>query len=318
MLYSKQKKIFKTLIPIIMKTIQFIFLTLLVAFSLNTASATIAKVELTKDQAKQEIASMKSQGFIPTYIDGFRDPVGDNMASKLYFNVIFSKVSNASHYKAIVGMSPAAYQTVYNQLVGTYNMHLTFLESYQNASGSVEYAAVFKAGPAPVQSYVNVSQAAHQNSFNNLTAQGYRLVCRTTVPTNAGPRVSALYDKANVGSWLATSSGTMAQAETKIDQNKAAGRTLAHFDPMYSQVGMIFDSKPNQGWYFKSNLTKYQAGVQLSIAKGNGYKPTVVSGYTTSTLINGNVSYTKRYAIVFVKPSVVSVGGRTGTLTLKR
>lgn len=301
-----------------MKAIQFFCLTLLVAFSLNTASANVAKIELTKQQAGQEITNMKSQGYVPSYIDGFRDPVGGNMAPKLYFNIVFDKVSNVNHYKAFVGLTPGSYAMVSNQLINNLHMHLTFLESYQNANGDVEYAAIFKSGPAAAPSYVNVSPATHQNNFNNLSAQGYRLVCRTTVPTNAGPKVSALYDKKNVGSWLATSSNTMAQAQTKIDQQDAAGRTLAHFDPTYNKVGMIFDSQPNQDWYFRTNLTKFQANQRIAVAKSNGYKVKLVSGYTTQSIYNGQTSYNKRYAIVFVKPVSIVIGERISGITLRQ
>lgn len=305
-----------------MKTLNFfklLSLSLLVAFTVNTASASsIAKVHLSEAQASQTIVSMMQQGYVPTWIDGFNHKVL-NYAPQLYFNLIFEKSSASKNYKAFIGLSAASLGVVKNNLKNNMGMRMIFLESYQTPGGATEYAAIFKSGLAPEVSYVNVSGAVHQNNFNNLTAQGYRLVCRTTVNTNAGPRVAALYDKESVGSWLATSKNSLADASTHIAQQKAAGRTLAHFDfrPVKS-FGMIYDSKKNNGWYFKSEMTENQAKSAIAQGISNGYKPTIVSGYSKSVLINGNETTELRYAIVMVKPSSL-IGGRTsGTLTIKR
>lgn len=308
-----------------MKTIKLIFkqslLATLFLFAVSislSATNQVTKVALTKFQATQAIAQLKNQGYIPTWIDGFRHntSVAANPGTKKpLFNLVFDKNTSNYQFHAQVGMSGSTYQSKFNYYVGTKKMKLTFVESYKDHSGNIRYAAIWvkKSGPT-FTAYHGKTQAAHQAKFNQLTSQGYRLVCRTTVEKNGTKYVAALYDKKNVGSWLAKSYKTQAQTQALMTSNKNAGRTLNHFDVLQKgnsttsiNFSMIFDSQPNNGWYAKNGLTKAQLQSEINKAKNKGYKTTIISGYDKSAILNGNEYSEMRFVACFVKPK--GIGG---------
>lgn len=307
-----------------MKTIKLIFKQTFLAtlfFFAMAASAIagpqITKVAVSKTAAIQAIAQYKAQGYIPTWIDGFNHntSVALNTGKETLFNLVFDKNNNNAKFNAFIGMSGSSYQAKFNHYVGVKKMKLTFVESYKDAAGTIRYAAVFvkKSGPT-FTAYHGKLQAAHQAKFNQLTSQGYRLVCRSTVQKNGNSYVTALYDKKNVGSWVAKSYKSLGQTQSLMESNKAAGRTLNHFDVLQKgnsttdiNYSMIFDSQPNNGWYAKNGLSKNQLSSEIMKAKRKGYETTIISGYDKAASLNGNEYYKLQFAVCFVKPT--GIGG---------
>lgn len=309
-----------------MKTINVIFknsvlaILFLVAVATAANAAQITKVAVSKVEAVQAIAQYKSQGYILSWIDAFRHDgsVATNSGpQQTLFNLIFDTNTGNHEYYALVGMSGSTYQSKFNYYVGTKKMKLTFVESYKDENNNVRYAAIWvkKSGPA-FKAYHGLTQASHQNKFNQFTSEGYRLVTRTTVVVNGQQYVTALYDKKDVGSWVAKSYKNQAQTQALMEANKNAGRTLNHFDVTQTtssnfDFSMIFDSQPNNGWYAKNGLSANQLQSEISSAKRKGYETTIISGYDIFTLINGNETYLTRFAVCFVKPA--GIGGITTT-----
>ncbi len=271
----------------------------------SNAKKTLVINAIPAEKYQSYFDSYTKRGYRPVAIDGFlhRSGVANNGSTKTYFNVVF-ELDNTP-FVAYHGLTGAAYQQKFNNLTAQ-GYRLSFIESYPQ-SGQIRYAPIFtkEAGPA-WKAVHGLTQAAYQQKFNTFNGQGYRLVNRSVVFKGGKKYVTALFDKANVGSWIAKSNLNVAETQTMMTTQNNAGRKVSYMDVTQETTSKItfspiFDKAPHNAWYALNNLTESQLKAEITKAHNNGYKTIFVQGYDKSRLINGNEVSEIRYAAAWVK-----------------
>jgi murein DD-endopeptidase MepM/ murein hydrolase activator NlpD len=116
-------------------------------------------------------------------------------------------------------------------LYGDQGYELSHLDVY-NVGTAVRYAAIFKSGASvpTTATYHGVSAATHQNSFNTLTAAGWRPRVVSATSVNGTLTYGAIYVHGLPGSYVTHSSQTAADYQTNYTANKDAGRRLIYLN----------------------------------------------------------------------------------------
>lgn len=204
-------------------------------------------------------------GYAPDWIDGF------DVGGEVFYNVVFRPatiMTAASH-----GLTAAQYQQRFDDLTGKgYRPHV--VDAYATADG-VRYAAIFRrqAGPA-FRAYHGLTADAHQQRMDTWTAEGYR-PRSVAVASSGGQRTyTAIYEKADLGSWQAKSQLDAAQYQQAFDANARDGRHLVYLNayvhggkPFFSA---IWSSKASAAYVARHGLssTAYQTAWEQQSAKG--------------------------------------------------
>jgi len=244
-------------------------------------------------------------GYNLVFIDGYlhREGMNNNASTKTRFNAIFEL--DDTPFAAFFGLTGAKYQEKFNEYTKA-GFRLSFIESYRQ-NGQIRYAPIFtkESGPA-WKAMHGLTQAAYQQKFNTLTGQGYRLVNRSVVVKGGKKYVAALFDKANVGSWIAKSNLKLASTQTMMETQNKAGRKVAFMDITQTTTSditfsPIFDKAPHNAWYALNNLTLKQLNAEIAKAHSKGYKTIMVRGFDVQRLARGFKAYEARYAAAWVK-----------------
>lgn len=286
----------------IVKNLIILTLALFMTFVSQAAIDQKVMTQVPESQAQSVIDAQRSQGYIPSFIDGFQHStqVATNGGTKqTYFNFVFNKVANVNNFQVVLAGSFITYPS---------GEQLDFLESYINSSGQRRFAMVIKRPRNfPKFDTFHGPSANFQAEFDAQKDAGYHLKNRSVVRLNGTNYTTALFERQNIGSWLSKPNRTEEQATSLMLSNRNAGRTLVHMDvPTGSptRYNLIFHQKPtNAGWYATANLTKSQLNAAISNAKNAGYRTTIVCGYDVPGMINGNEVMKIRYAATFVKPN---------------
>jgi len=213
---------------------------------------------------------------------------GYDVNGATFFNVVLVKDTSIPWVHQ-AGMDGATYQATFNNLVGQ-GFRLQQVASYKSG-GNLRYAATFYKQSWPAwTAYNGVTVAQHQTNFNNLTAQGYRLVDQTATDIGGTVFVAALYDKVNVGGWTASMQMTAAQYQTAFTTNANAGRRLAYLDvyvsggqPLFSA---IFDSTAIGSWAGRHNQTALDLQQNQDTFHGQGLRTRLIAGYQSGSTAN--------------------------------
>lgn len=213
-------------------------------------------------------------GYMPDWIDGF------DVGGKVYFNVLFRP--KAGSWAAFHGLSGSQYQQRFEEYAGKgYRPHQ--VESYL-ADGSVRYAVIFrKQSGAQYTAYHGLGAAQHQQRFDQLTAQGFRPRNVSVVSAGGERRYTALYEKADIGSWEARSQLTAAQYQQAFQDNVGKKRQLVYLNS-YVHGGQpyftaIWSSKPNGAYKARHGLTSAQYQSEWQSAAGSNMRTGSVTGY---------------------------------------
>jgi murein DD-endopeptidase MepM/ murein hydrolase activator NlpD len=229
-------------------------------------------------------------GYRPVWVDGF--DVGGNT----YFNAVF-RPTGGKAWVARHNLDAAGYQNEFNTWTGA-GYRVTQVDSYL-AGGSVRYAVIFtkEAGPAQV-AYHGASEAAHQASFNSLAQQGYHAVNVSVVDVGGARQITALYELANVGGWVALHGIPAAQYQTEFTNQKNAGRHLKYLNA-YTLSGQV---------YYSAIWDSLAWGASEAAVHGNTsaqYQTTFTSltgqGYLTRFVTGVGVGGTAYYAALWSK-----------------
>lgn len=216
-------------------------------------------------------------GYRLTWFDGY------DVNGQTFFNVVFVKDTSIP-WVNFAGMDATTYQNTFNTWVGTNGYRLQQVASYRSG-GALRYAATFykQAWPAWT-AYNGVSVAQHQTNFNNLTAQGYRLVDQSATDINGTVTVAALYDKVNVGGWVASMQMTAAQYQTFFTSSCAnAGRSISYLDVYVSGGQPLFsaicDSVPTSAWNGAHGISAFTLQQDQETFHASGEATRLLVGY---------------------------------------
>ncbi len=230
-------------------------------------------------------------GYQPVWIDGYQ------VNGKTYYNVIL-RPENGTPWVERHNLTAKQYQLEFNYWLSRGYRPLQ-VESYLSGN-AVRYAVIFinKKGPA-WQAYHGVPANIHQQRFNKLTAQGYRPVNISVVSVNGKAQFTALYEKQNVGSFVALAAIPLSQFQKHFDENRGAGRQLAYLNAWQRgntvYFSAIWTEKPQRPYLTRHKLLRSQFE--------NTRKDYVKKGFRTQFITGYSVNNSARFAAHWMKPA---------------
>ena len=227
-------------------------------------------------------------GYQLEWIDGF------DVDGKVYYNAVFRPASGA--WAAFHGLTGAQHQQRFDEYTGKgYRPHQ--VESYRGDDG-IRYAVIYRkqSGPA-YRAYHGLSTGEHQQRMDDWTAEGYRPRNVSVASSGGDRRYTALYEKADIGSWQAKSQLTLAEYQQLFNTNHQQGRQVIYLNGYVhggqAYLTAIWSSKPASSFKARHGLTSSQYQSEWESATGAGLLTRYVSGYS-----NGGAA---RYAAVWRK-----------------
>ncbi|KAF1722392.1 peptidoglycan DD-metalloendopeptidase family protein [Pseudoxanthomonas wuyuanensis] len=216
-------------------------------------------------------------GYVLEWIDGF--DVGGNV----YYNAVFRPKGNAG-WAAFHGLTAAQHQQRFNEYTGKgYRPHQ--VESYLG-QGGVRYAAIYRKQSGPAYSaYHGLDANAHQARMDALTKDGYRPRNVSVVSSGGQRRYTALYEKADIGSWQAKSQLSAGEYQQAFNSNAQQGRQVVYLNayvhggqPYFSA---IWSSKANGPYKARHGLSSDQYQSEWQGNTSAGLLTRDVTGYSS-------------------------------------
>jgi len=215
-------------------------------------------------------------GYALEWVDGF------DVDGKVYYNAVFRPKGAAT--AAFHGLSGAQYQQRFDEYTGKgYRPYQ--VDSY-GGSGGAHYAAIFRkqSGPA-YKAYHGLPADQHQQHMDTWTADGYRPRNVSVVSSGGQRRYSAIYEKADIGSWQAKSQLTAAEYQQAFDDNAKQKRHLVYVNAYMHggqpQFSAIWSSKASGSYKARHGLTSAQYQNEWESSSGAGLPTRDVTGYST-------------------------------------
>ncbi len=214
-------------------------------------------------------------GYRPVWVDAYR------VKGRTFFNLIL-RPNDGVPWVARHGLNSAQYQAEFNKWIQKGFRPLQ-VESYVEGN-QVRYAVVFikRGGPA-WRAYHGKSPQAHQTAFNSLVAQGYRPVNISVVSVGNRTEFTALYEKKNVGHFLALANIPLAQFQKRFDENRKAGRQLVYLNAWEDggkvYFSAIWNAATKGAYKARHNLSRTQYGKEWEKQTDKGFLTRFVTGY---------------------------------------
>ena len=173
----------------------------------------------------------------------FRDVV-----TNLYLNNIAPEFTVGT-WIARHNLTSEQYQEAFNDYVGNHGMQLMDVSGYGSATPLYAALWVKTASPPAWQARHGLTAADYQNTFNQLTSQGYHPVLVNGYATAAGPRFACIFQQGPTGAWVARHGLTAAQYQTAFNDYLAQGYTLewvsGYFDGSQDLYAAIWRKEPS-------------------------------------------------------------------------
>lgn len=214
-------------------------------------------------------------GYEPVFIDYF-----DN-GGEVFVNAIFRPLSGGA-FQSRRGMTGDGYQQNFDSFKAQ-GYRLRQVESYRQG-GETRYAAIWKKNTGPAQAaYHGKTAAEHQQKMDAWTADGFRPRNISVVIVGGDRRYTALYEKADVGSWQAKSQLTPAEYQTLFNENAGKNRQVVYLNG-YSIGGnaflvAIWHGKTAAASTAKHGRTGAQYQTEYDSARAAGLLTRTVTGY---------------------------------------
>jgi hypothetical protein len=249
----------------------------------------IARHGLPSDKYQFTFNHIAGSGYRLDWIDGY------NLKGKIYFNVVF-RPGNGTVWAGYHNLNSSLYQSKFSQLTKSgYRLHQ--VESYP-LGRNILYAAIFvkKKGPAAF-AYHGRSSSQHQKLFNDLTGKGYRPINISVVSINGNRSYAALYEKKNIGSFVARSFLTPAEYQKEFNANSKKGLKVIYLNAYQhkgqSRFTAIWSSAVNGNLKARHGLTSTQYQKEWEKSVKQGFLTRNVTGYGISSLRFGAVWMSK-------------------------
>ena len=171
--------------------------------------AWVARHHLTAAQYQAEFDLRVGQGMRLSQVDSYL--VGGQVRYAAIFDTSPSTAWTAYH-----GASQAAHQANFNSLVAQgfrpVNISAVVVGGVRTFTGLYDKASV-----GSFATLTGMTEAEYQTQFNANTAAGRHLSYVNAFMESGVPKISAIWDQTNVGSWVARHGQTSAQYQTEFD-----------------------------------------------------------------------------------------------------
>lgn len=247
--------------------------------SINVSTAQPGSAEVVRNGVpaaayQSMVTDIAAAGYRPIWVDGYE------VSGATYFNAVFrpADVPWAARHNLTAG----DFQTEFGSLTSRGYRPIQ-IESYLSA-GQPRYAAVFEMSPGPAwTAYHGLDAASHQQRFNQNLASGYRPVNISAVVVDGKLSLSALYDRATVGSVYSWTGLTEAEYQAESNRQIAAGRRLAYINAFIwngaPRISAIWDQRSSGAWEARHALSASEYPMEWSKWTQLGYITRAVTGY---------------------------------------
>lgn len=206
-----------------------------------------------------------------------------NHKGKVFFNIIFRPRGQAK-WVAFHGLSSADYQQKFTDFTSK-GFRPIQVESYLSAN-EVRYAIILKKNAGPrFTAYHGLSNSKHQERFDDLTQKGWVPKNISVISIGGKRSYTALYEKTNVGSFVAKSTMTPADYQKQFDENKRKGRQVAYLNAYNHQgapfLTAIWNSKTTGPFIARHGLSGSEYQTEWENATDAHFLTRNVTGYST-------------------------------------
>jgi len=173
---------------------------------------------LTSDQYQKTFDELVRQGFRPTCVSGY------SVGGDPRYAAIFEPAAGVG-FAARHGLTADQYQQAFNDLAGT-GLRLTNVSGF-NVGGTDQYAAIWEqsAGPAFAARH-RLTSDQYQQTFNELTGQGFRLTHVSGYSLNGEARYAAIWEQSAGPAFAARHGLTAAQYQQAFNELVSKGFRL--------------------------------------------------------------------------------------------
>ena len=185
-------------------------------------------------------------------------------------------------FQARHNLTAAQYQQTFDQLVGE-GFRLRAVSGY-TVGGEPHFAAIWvKDGGPAFQARHNLNSAQYQQTFDQLTGEGFRLRLVSGYAVGGEPRFAAIWEKDGGPAFQARHNLTAAQYQQTFDQLTSQGFRL-HLVSGYEVGGeprfaAIWDKVGGPAFQARHNLNSAQYQQTFDQLVGEGFRLRDVSGY---------------------------------------
>ena len=192
--------------------------------------------------------------------------------------------SSGPAWQARHRMSASAYQSTFDTLLQQ-GYRLRMVSGYA-PDGEDLYAALWEQASGPAwQAHHRMNAADYQHTFDQMVAQGYRLITVSGYAVGGQDMYAALWEKDSSVAWQARHRLTAAQYQTTFDQLVAEGYRLTWVD-CYTVAGedlyaAIWQKSAGAAWQARHRMTPAQYQATFDQMLQQGYRPVCVSACNT-------------------------------------
>jgi hypothetical protein len=249
--------------------------------NIKSGSKEFSKHGLPAEDYQCQVDQAVDAGYELNWVDGF------DANGKLYFNVVF-RPKSGGNWATFHNLTGAQYQSKVDQYVGNdYAINQT--ESYK-VGNDVRYAVIFKKEVGPkITAYHGNSASEHQDKFDDLTSKGWRPINISVVSVGGQLKYTALYEKTDIGSFVAKSFLTPTEYQQQANENTDKGRQIAYLNayihngnPYFSA---IWNSKTTGSFKAKHGLSGGTYQTEWQSATSSGLLTRNVTGYVSGNSV---------------------------------
>ena len=223
--------------------------------------------------------ALTSAGYGLSWLSGF------DTSGKTYLNVVFSKRPPQT---VRFGLTAAQYQTELTRAIDG-GFRPTHVESYLRG-GQARYAFVAERSSGPeFRAYHGVALSSHGDFAKQLSARGFSPVAVSVVAGSGGPKVTALWEKRNIGSWRASAAIPVSQYQDWLETEAKAGRKLIYLDAWMSggkaMLSAIVSSRASSTYQARHDLSGAEYQAQYAKWVGKGLRTRAVTAYRVGNAV---------------------------------
>jgi hypothetical protein len=231
-----------------------------------------------KDYNKVYNQFKSKKNVVPYWIDAY------DYQGKLYYNLIFHCNNNYPYYAAS-NLTGSQYTQAY-QKYKAQGYRQTYFDSYWK-NGKAYYVVIFVKSPGPSwAAYYNQTIAQFQQTYTNLSKQGYRPVNISYIYYNNQLYVTSLYDKKPVGAYVHAYNLTYDQYQQKYAQYTNEGKKPAYVNAYkyngQAYFSVIFNQEQYSAWKYTTKQDYNQFKNTYNSYVSQGYLTRYVAGYEYS------------------------------------
>lgn len=189
---------------------------------------------------------------------------------------------NGMPWQAQHGLTAVQYQETFDHLVAQ-GYRLTHISGY-TVYGEDCYAAIWEqsAGP-PWEARHNLTASQYQQTFDELSAQGYRLVHISGCTNGGEDRYAAIWEQREGPPWHAHHGLTAEQYQQTLNELDSQGYRLiqvcGYGGNGTDRFAAIWEQRSGAAWIARHGLTSAQYQQTFNELIAQGYRLVCVSGY---------------------------------------